>query len=308
MTNKKILIIAAGIPLAGAAIFFILIKSAVAPSAPAETILPRQTIDRLTVAETTKAQKVQAAAIERKPLFYFAPILTFHYIATTSETSSVAIGLHVGSAEFEKILKSLRANKYQTVFAGEMAAYLKRGARPPDNWVALTFDDGYRDFYTHALPLLEKYQAKATIFIITGVKGSAYLTPEQIKEIDQSGLVEIGSHSVTHPMLAKLSPERQSAELSDSKAYLEKLLREDITLICYPYGDYNAAVERIAQRVGYSFGFTYNHHPLQDSEDMFAIDRASVWPGMNVIGFLKDLEARNRGLKIATSTGRLNIQ
>jgi peptidoglycan/xylan/chitin deacetylase (PgdA/CDA1 family) len=301
MIQRKFFLAILGLSLAVFAIFFIWIKLAVAPIAPVEAIEPRQVIDQLTVKEITKAQKAQAAATEIKPVSYFAPILTFHYIATTSETSSVAIGLHVGPAEFEKILKSLQENKYQTVFAGEMAAYLSRGKRPPADWVALTFDDGYRDFYTNALPLLEKYQDKATLFIITGATSQAYLTPEQIKEIAQSGLVEIGSHSVNHPMLARLLPENIFKELADSKAYLERLLHEDITLICYPYGNYDTEVEKIAQRAGYSFGFTYNHHPLEDSMDMFAIDRASVWPGMDVVGFLGNLAEHNKDSLIATS-------
>ena len=277
-------------------------KPKIKPSAQILPLVPRQQIDQLTAKKLVTVKADQAKIGTPLQTLYFAPILTFHYISTTSETSSVAIGLHIGPKEFDKILQGLRKNGYQTVFASDIAAYLARGERPPKNWVALTFDDGYRDFYTNAMPLLQKYQAKATLFIITAATGPAYLTPDQIKDISQSGLVEIGSHTVNHPMLSKLSAADQSRELVESKSYLEKLLHEDISLICYPYGDFDARVEKLAQQAGYSFGLTYNHHPLEDSPDMFAIDRVSVWPGMDVIGYLRNLAERNDKLRLAAST------
>jgi peptidoglycan/xylan/chitin deacetylase (PgdA/CDA1 family) len=293
---KKILLISLGAAAIAVITFFVLVKLAVAPIAmanPSETASSRSEINRLPAAEMSRLQDVQDTTGVKMQAGYFAPILTFHYISTTSETGKVAIGLHFNPKEFEKVLQDLKKNNYQTVFASDIAAYLSRGERPPKNWVALTFDDGYEDFYVNALPLLKKYNDEGTIFIITAAKGPVYLTPEQLLEIDQSGLVEIGSHTVNHPLLSQISSAKKSIELGESKAWLEKLLHKNIATICYPHGDYDKEVERIAKNDGYSYGFTYNHHPLDDSSDMFAIDRASVWPGMNVIKFLQGLQERN---------------
>ena len=302
MFYQRIILIAAGLAVIIYATFLFYNRLALAPTEVFAVLQPPQIIEQLTVKEAIKAQQI---SVPRQPTGYFAPILTFHYIATTSETDPAGIGLHVGPAEFEKILKELQKNKYQTVFASTMAAELARGQLPPKNWVALTFDDGYEDFYTNALPLLKKYHDQASLFIITAASGANYLTGEQIKEIDQSGLVEIGSHTVNHLMLSKLSPQIAGRELISSKIYLEKLLGKPVDIIGYPYGDYSAKVEELAKASGYKYGFTYNHRPLQDSADMFAIDRASVWPEMNVINFLENLQAQNDRLKISSTTAEI---
>ena len=70
---------------------------------------------------------------------------------------------------------------------------------------ALTLDDGYEDNYTNLFPLLKKYQAKATISVVTGSIGQpGILTADQIREMSDSGLVEFASHTVTHPHLTSL--------------------------------------------------------------------------------------------------------
>lgn len=234
--------------------------------------------------------KLKAEIKTKKTSGYFAPILTFHHIGyATSKDGKVAVNLHYSPVSFENLLKNLQKENYQTVFASEMAAYLAKGQKPPSNWVALTFDDGYEDFYTNALPLLKKYGDRASLYIITSRFSGDYLTKDQIREIDDSGLVEIGSHTVSHPQLPRLSSAGQLKELRESKADLERLLKKNILSICYPSGSYNQETEVLAKQIGYQFGFTYNHRPFLDTADRYVIDRVGVWPGMNVIKYLKNL-------------------
>jgi peptidoglycan/xylan/chitin deacetylase (PgdA/CDA1 family) len=224
---------------------------------------------------------------------YFAPILTFHHVAfVPANIDKVGRGLYVNPVYFEQVLIELKKNNYQTVFASEIESYLAKGQRPPRNWVALTFDDGYEDFYTNVLPLLKKYNTKASLYIITSRFSGDYLTRDQVKEIDQTNLVEIGSHTVSHPQLAWLSPVKQQRELKESKADLERLLKKNILSICYPSGSYNQETEMLAKQVGYQYGFTYNHRPWRDTKDAFSIDRVSIWQGMDVIKFLDNLDKR----------------
>jgi len=241
-------------------------------------------------AEKNSEMKAAAPETGKKDDAYFAPIFTFHNIATAPAKADKATqSLYVPPAELEKILQDLQKNNYKTLFASEMAAYLAKGEHAPKDTVALTFDDGLENFYTNALPLLKKYNMKASLYIMTGVRSPEYLTTDQMKEIDKTGLVEIGSHTVYHADLPTKTPEEQDKELRGSKKMLEDLLGHEISVICYPYGDYNSEVEALAKSIGYKYGLSYNHHPLADTGDVFAIDRAGVWPGMNVLKFLQDL-------------------
>jgi peptidoglycan/xylan/chitin deacetylase (PgdA/CDA1 family) len=219
---------------------------------------------------------------------YFVPILVFHHLANPpARANNITLRLHYSPKNFEEILQNLQKNNYQTVFVSEIVAYLELGKKLPNNWVALSFDDGYEDFYTNAWPLLKKYNAKASLYVITSRNGGDYLTKEQIKEIDHSQLVEIGSHTVSHPQLSRLSPVEQLKELKESKADLERLLKKDIVSICYPYGSYNLQTEIIAKKVGYKYGLTYNRQSSIKTNDIYEINRIGVWPGMDVIKFLE---------------------
>ena len=141
--------------------------------------------------------------------------------------------------------------------------------------------------------MLKKYNIKASLYIITGVRSVHYLSTAQIKEIDKSGLVEIGSHTVFHQRMSKLPEERQLKELKDSKSYLEKLLGKEITVICYPYGDHSALTEQLSKQVGYKYGLDFDRVPVEDSSDLFDIDRVGVFPEMNISKYLEKLNIKN---------------
>ena len=122
--------------------------------------------------------------------------------------------------------------------------------------VALTFDDGYVDFYTNVLPIIKKYNIKTNLYIITSTTiNGKYVNEEQIKELSNSGLVSIGSHTVSHNPLASLKAEQIETELKDSKEYLENLLGKEIKTISYPTGSYNSSVLNTAQEY-YKYGIT----------------------------------------------------
>lgn len=230
----------------------------------------------------------QDVVYEKIEGYYSAPIFSFHHISSAPAGVSKNIAsLYVEPYQLEKILVDLNTHNYKTVFVSEIAELLVRGDMPPENWVAITFDDGNIDFYNNALPLLKKYNIKATLYIMTGIRGVNYVNEEQIKEIDESGLVEIGSHTVYHPNLVKISETRVREELSVSKDYLEKLLDKEVSGICYPFGDYNERVKNLAREAGYKYGVSYNHRPQNDITDLFEMNRAGVWPGMSIVKFLE---------------------
>ncbi len=126
--------------------------------------------------------------------------------------------------------------------------------------VALTFDDGFENLVEHAFPLLEKHALPATVFAVSGYIGRLNTWPGQPPSIprlplmnasalrETPGSVEIGAHTVTHPDLTKLPPERAAEELKNSRAALEDITGRPVRWLAYPYGASTHAVRDLARR------------------------------------------------------------
>ncbi|MDO8509735.1 MAG: polysaccharide deacetylase family protein [bacterium] len=126
---------------------------------------------------------------------------------------------------------------------------------PFQKTIVLTFDDGYRDFYTVAYPFLKKNKIPATLFVITQDIGHAgNVTWDMIKEMQASGLVEIGSHTVHHKNLLYASEKVIRSEIFDSKKILEEKLGTKIKTFAYPYGTSGPTAIRLVQEAGYIGG------------------------------------------------------
>ncbi len=221
----------------------------------------------------------------------FIPILNFHHIdSAPSGVSKTTASYYIEPHDFEMIMQNLIAYNYQTVFLSEVIDLLEQGIKPPDNWLVLTFDDGNINYYTNAWPILQKYNLKSSIYIMTGVGGKNYLSDEQIKELYESGLVEVGSHTIYHPKLTQISKTERLKELEISKDELEELLNTDITVLSYPFGLYNRDIKALTKAVGYKAGLTFDQDAWQDPQDLFELKRISVWPQMNVVKFLEKLK------------------
>ena len=106
--------------------------------------------------------------------------------------------------------------------------------------LALTFDDGYEDFYTDAYPLLKKYNLKGTLYVIINrLDTPGYVTKGQVKEMADSGLVEIGSHTFNHPDLRTKRLKDAIFEIKYSRRELKKISGRDVPTFAYPYGYFN---------------------------------------------------------------------
>jgi len=99
---------------------------------------------------------------------------------------------------------------------------------------------------------------------------------EHIKELHSLGF-EIGSHSLTHPYLSKIDPQKAWEEIYTSKVILEDKLGTEIKAFCYPYGDYSQQVRDMVQRAGYSIAFTTRHGSFEESENFFEVRRITIF-------------------------------
>lgn len=183
--------------------------------------------------------------------------------------------LSVLPSEFEKHLAFFSGSGIKTLFADELAGM--EGKQPLS--VVLTFDDGYEDNYTEVFPLLKKYNCKATIFMIADRIGKeGYLSAEQIREMTQSGLVSVQSHTVSHEPLALGDKEYEEVvyELEESKKMVEAASGGEVICVAMPNGSYDGVVLDIARRY-YDVIFTGDSlHPysLQDAQDA---NRAGIY-------------------------------
>lgn len=179
------------------------------------------------------------------------PILMYHHIGEDANWLFVSKETFVGQMDY------LTQKGYQTVTLIDLVASLQSGQILPPKPIILTFDDGYRDFYENAYPVLKAHNFKATIFAISQhVGGSAYVTWEQLREMVGSGLVTVGDHTLSHPSLPILSEERLKDEIVSAKNILEAQLGTTINVFSYPYGGSNGEVEKILKESAFMAAVT----------------------------------------------------
>jgi len=210
---------------------------------------------------------------------YRLPIIMYHSINHTSGTTGKTV---VSPEALERQMRFLRERKYNVITLAEAVSYLSRKARPPRNTVAITIDDGYEDNFMYAYPILKKYRIPATIFIIVGHVGNAgFMRWDQIKEMSNSGLIDIESHTVHHPWLTGLGAQDLEQEMSESRKILEGNLGKKIRFLCYPMGCFNERVKQAAKNAGYEAAFGTKQTRLSANYDLYEIKRVRVSPTAN---------------------------
>lgn len=206
------------------------------------------------------------------------PILMYHYIrVVTDPKDTIGINLSVPPPNFAAQMQYLADNGYTTLTMREVQAILAGTMPLPAKPIALTFDDGYRDFYTAAWPVLKRHNFKATSYVVSDfIDQELYMTWPMIQELDRSGLVEIGSHTRNHVDLRALGKERRWDEISGSKAALEAGLGHPIVSFCYPSGFYNADVAADVKRAGYLTAVTTAYGSKLNLANAFELPRVRV--------------------------------
>lgn len=146
--------------------------------------------------------------------------------------------------------------------------------------VAITFDDGYRDNLTHALPVLERHSFPFTIFVAAGLARSGnplYLSAAEIKALAAHPLVSIGAHGDSHRRLTDLSDADLAAELTGAKSWLENITGKAVTALSYPHGAVDARVRAAVAVAGFARACTSEFGANQPSRDALALRRIDIW-------------------------------
>jgi len=212
------------------------------------------------------------------------PILMYHYIRTVDPASDpVGYALSVSPELFEQQMAWLHDQGYTPVRMDVLARCLGGELLCPARPVALTFDDGYEDAFSTALPVLQRYGFSATFYIISGVVGQAgYMTWEQLAGLRDAGMA-IGAHTIDHLDLTSLDPTESNRQIVESKAELERALGISMQSFCYPAGLYNATIIEQVRAAGFLSATTTRWDA--DYSDVLALPRRRVAGGTTVEEF-----------------------
>ena len=170
------------------------------------------------------------------------PILMYHSISDNLfGKSHPYYQINTSPEAFSEQMRWLRGNRFRTLDLGEAYALLESG-EDVSKAVVITFDDGYRDFYTDGMAVMKQCGFTATIFLATDriqdksvrVEGVDYLTWCEVRELHAEGIC-FGSHTVTHPDLRSLGPDQIDYELGYSKEIIEQKLGTPVKSFAYPF-------------------------------------------------------------------------
>lgn len=208
---------------------------------------------------------------ETQKLPWFASVM-YHRVVDEIDGSD-PYHLSITSDQLDAQLAYLKSKGYESV--NPITAITDAMNAPERNrkQVVLTFDDGYMDFMTHAVPVLQKHGYAAMLMVVTDRiggrnewdEGRAEQVPlmgvSELREAHSSG-IWIGSHSKTHPAMATLDAAVAKAEIVESKAKLEDLLGEPVPIFCFPYGSSSPAVQSTVQEAGFlaAYGIEQRDH------------------------------------------------
>ena len=162
---------------------------------------------------------------------------------------------------FEENLAALKKKNYFPAGLDDIFNYISGKKMLPERTVHLTFDDGYRDNYFEAFPILKKFNFKATVFLITSRVGLlGYLSWQQIKEMEASSIFSFESHSHTHPRYSTTQPTKEELvnDLITSKKIIRENLKKETKHFCYPYGESDDLYISALTEAGFLTGLTLN--------------------------------------------------
>ncbi|MCS7252902.1 MAG: polysaccharide deacetylase family protein [Armatimonadota bacterium] len=206
-----------------------------------------------------------------------AIVLMYHRVNYVSpNASAIEKDLTVSPKEFERQVRYLIQGGFKIVRLSEIEDAVIKGLPFTKPIVAITFDDGYIDNYEKAFPILRRYSAPATIFLVTDTVGTrGHLSWEQIKEMKRFG-IDFGSHSVRHLDLTRLKLPQLDFELRYSKARIEQQIGDKVTAFAYPAGEYNSFVIGRVKAAGYKTAWRKSGGAVTPSDNPFALPRLRV--------------------------------
>ena len=233
-------------------------------------------LPELTEEEIAKEEEIEKWREEKKNVK--VPILLYHHITNDEFSKEDAISL-ISPEDFRLHMTAIKAN-FNPISLRQYCDYVlcdDGSVTIPKNPIIVTFDDGYLSNYELGFPILKELNIPATIFVVTDTVGAvagegkvnySHFTWEQAKEMEDSGLIDIQSHTVSHKKTDELAFEQQILEIRKSKYDVEKNMGKVCDMIAYPYGNYNESLKNIASRSGYKAQLLVDDRTSEEDYDI----------------------------------------
>lgn len=214
------------------------------------------------------------------------PILVYHQIDSAPPKGAPFRGLYVSRAAFSRQMALLKLLGYQGLSMTDLQPYL-RGEKS-GKVVGITFDDGYLNNLTNALPVLQKHGFSSTCYVVDellgktnvwdaqiGIAQTKLMTAEQLLQW-QAGGQEAGAHTQRHVDLTQTEAVNAQREIADSKSTLEQMLGKRIQHFCYPYGKFTASHTDMVGEAGFETATTTVRSRVHTAENMLSLPRVPV--------------------------------
>lgn len=204
--------------------------------------------------------------------------------------------------DFEKQMNWFYKNNWKSFTISELSNLDKI----PEKSFVITFDDGFEDNFTNAFPILKKYNFKATIYLVPNQKTNHWeekntsvlsnlLNEKQILEMQNSGLIEFGSHTLSHVNLSKIDDFQLEKELVESKKEIEKITKKKCEAFAYPYGKFDDKIVQAVKDAGYKNATVVKRGLFEQNDDVFTIKRVGILGTESFFDFLlKISRVRNK--------------
>ena len=200
------------------------------------------------------------------------PILVYHRVNDT-DTNPTTLKV----ADFEAQLKYLVDNGYHVIAPDDLLDAWETGMALPDKPTILTFDDGHEDIYKNVFPLLQKYNMRATVFIVTDHIGMKdYLSWDFVRALQAGGYMDFESHTMTYKDLTTLKGDKLWNEIYGSKQAIEWALKKPAKFIAYPDGKYTLDAEDTSKEVGFRAGFIEDYGLATNDSNSYVLTRIPV--------------------------------
>jgi len=232
----------------------------------------------------------------------------YHQIGEPAPRGAPYRSLTVHPAAFRRQMRWLRRLGYRGLSMRDVMPYV-RGERR-GRVVGITFDDGYRNVYRNALPVLREVGFTATNYFVVqqldggnvwdyenGVAHSDLMSEDEMRDWARQGM-EVGSHTLSHPNLTDLSESDARAQIQGSREQLEQMVGEPVTAFCYPYGHETPVLREMARAAGYDNATTTAGGLARPDDDPYGLPRVVVARSTHLLRFLQKcttpLEERRR--------------
>lgn len=221
------------------------------------------------------------------------PILVYHQVDVAPHKGSAFRSLYVSPADFSRQMAYLSWLGYRGLSMSALMPYLK--GEQTGKVVGITFDDGYLNNLTNALPALMRFGFSSTCYAVShhlgktntwdspaGIAQTPLMSGDNLRQWVAGGQ-EVGAHTRHHVRLSQAQTSICQEEIALCKSDLEEITNSPVQHFCYPYGDYSADHVAMALAAGYETATTTRRSRCQAGEDMMQLPRvpvvrATTWP------------------------------